>query len=658
MMKLTSSLCNPPFASSTFAVSMVLLLTACASVPESGNLSSVSSDQSSLTQSSLTQSSLNKSSLNKSSTEFLAPELAATKPFDEDSLYQILVADVALTRGQFKTALKHYLIQARQTRDAAIIRLTHSIAAHQGDARGILESAQLWIEVEPNEAAAHRAALQAFALYKQPFEALEQASWLYRNDNDLEAFLAVTAIDEGNKQVLIPRLMEAYRALPLNPDQQASAELAVAILFRELGDLENAVTTARRFLSLVPDDQRGLLLLAQLLHQQDKINEASALLADALQRKPDDRNLRLQYARFLTLLDRPLAILQFEILREQNPNDQQVNFLLGLLYLNQGNEELASTLFQQASRDPSMRADAQYHLATIAERNGNLVAALQYYQQVKFGRNYLGAASRATVLLARSYGMDQARAYLQALRRQHPSEATALIQLESNLLISGNQGDQAINLLSSGLQEHPNDPKLLYARSMVAEMQNNFALAEQDLRALLAQDEDNPTALNALGYTMILHTDRSEEAYRLIKRAYLLNPGDPAIIDSMGWVLFVMGKAEEALPYLQKAMAILPDPEIAAHLGEVQWFLGDQQAALLTWQRGLAQSPNHPTITDTMQRLGVNILSPDVLDEEDARKDEVSKGTSDLNSHNKDSDIDSLKESASIIEARHREQNQ
>ena len=630
--------------SASFAISLFVLLTACASVPGIDN-----------------------SSATAVSNDNIKPpekELAPTKPFNEDSLYQILVADVALTRGQFKTALENYLVQARETRDAAIIRLTNSIAAHQGDAGAMLESAQLWVEVEPNETDAHRAALQAYALYKRPFEALEQASWLYRNNNDLEAFLAVTAIDEGNKQALIPRLMEAYRALPLEPDQQVTAELAVAILFRELGDLDSAVATSQYFLTLAPDNQRGLLLLAQLLHQQDKVTEASTLLADALQRQPDDRNLRLQYARFLTLLDRPQAILQFELLREQNADDQQINFLLGLLYLNQGNQELATSLFQQASRDPSMRADAQYHLATIAERNGDMTAALEHYQEVKYGRNYLAAASRATILLAKGYGMDQARAYLQTLRRQQPSQASDLIQLESNLLVSNNQSELAITLLSNGLQANPTDAKLLYARSMVAELQNNFALAEQDLRALLAQDADNPTALNALGYTMILHTDRSEEAYRLIKRAYLLNPGDPAIIDSMGWVLFVMGRAEEALPFLQKAMAILPDPEIAAHLGEVLWFLGDQQAALQTWQRGLAQSPNHPTIKRTMQRLGADAINPGTINPGTVHPSTINPSTihpSTINPStihpskvNPNTDVDS----ATLIETSHAEQNQ
>ena len=629
MMKLPKAILSAPFAISLFA-----LLTACTSVPEidSSPITPAPND----------------------SIESQEQALAPTKPFDEDSLYQILVADVALTRGQFKTALENYLAQARETRDAGIIRLTNSIAAHQGDAGAIMESAQLWVEVEPNHAAAHRAALQAFALHKRPFEALEQASWLYRNENDVEAFLAVTAINEGNKQALIPRLMEAYRALPLEPDQQATAELAVAILFRELGDLDSALSTGRYFLTLAPDNQRGLLLLAQLLHQQDRVAEASALLADALQRQPDDRNLRLQYARFLTLLDRPKAILQFELLRAQNADDQQINFLLGLLYLNQGDQELATSLFQQASRDPNMRADAQYHLATITERNGDFAAALEHYQQVKFGRNYLSAASRATILLANGYGIDQARAYLQTLRRQQPNQTSELIRLESNLLVSNNQSDQAIALLSSGLQANPSDANLLYARSMVAELQNNFALAEQDLRALLAQDADNPTALNALGYTMILHTDRSEEAYRLIKRAYLLNPGDPAIIDSMGWVLFVMGKAEEALPYLQKAMAILPDPEIAAHLGEVQWFLGDRQAALQSWQRGLVQSPNHPTIKSTMQRLGADGLNPDALNSDALNPGTFNPDTLNPSTINPNSDVDS----AALIDLSHSEPNQ
>jgi predicted Zn-dependent protease len=522
--------------------------------------------------------------------------------FPEEVLYQLLVADIALIRGQFEVALEKYLHQARETRDIAVIEMANRIASHQGNTQAALETAQLLFAVAPDEANTHRTLLHAYAMLADPLEALPHAYWLYLNEEDIEAFLAVTAIAEGSKQEMIGPLIKAYQSLKLEPTKQPAAKLAEAILYRESGELETAIKTVKQLLTLAPDNQRGLLFLAQTLHQQDRTPEALSLVEEALQRMPDNQSLRLQYARFLTLTDRPQAIVQFEILRLKNSDNQQVNFLLALLYLNQGAVAPAIDLFVQASSDPSLYADTQYHLGTIADRQGNKVDALQHYLQVRSGRNYLASASRAALLLTEQQTIDSARIYLQQLRIEHPDQSPSLFQIESNLLLGRDQPDQAFSLLSDGLKAHPNHTQLLYARSMVAELQDNFQIAEQDLRALLAQDENNSAALNALGYTMLIHTDRRDEAHKLIKRAYLLNPGDPAILDSLGWVLFVLGNAQQALPYLEKAMAIMADPEIAAHLGEVQWFLGDRQTAVQTWKRGLAENPDHQTINETIER--------------------------------------------------------
>jgi tetratricopeptide (TPR) repeat protein len=264
-------------------------------------------------------------------------------------------------------------------------------------------------------------------------------------------------------------------------------------------------------------------------------------------------------------------------------------------------------LFAQASQRASLRADAQFHMGSISEGKGDTISAIKHYAQVRFGRNYLSAMSRLTLLLNQQYGLSAARQNLQRLRAEQPQQSVTLFQIESNLLISLQKPELALSILSDGLKAFPNDSQLLYARSMVAEQQDDFALAEQDLRTLIAMDNDNAMALNALGYSMILHTDRHLEAQRLIKRAYLLNPGDPAIIDSMGWVSFKLGQLSEALEYLQKAFDLLPDPEIAAHLGEVHWTLGDQQTALDIWQQGLQQAPDHQSIIETMQRLGAKL---------------------------------------------------
>ena len=145
---------------------------------------------------------------------------------------------------------------------------------------------------------------------------------------------------------------------------------------------------------------------------------------------------------------------------------------------------------------------------------------------------------------------------------------------------------------------------------MVAEKQNNFALAESDLRALLALDENNATILNALGYTMALHTDRQQEAYDLIIRAHTLSPDSPSIIDSLGWVLFKLGRSQEALNYLNQAYSMVPDPEIAAHLGEVYWVLGENNRAMEIWSKTLEQRPNHSVVVKTMVRLGASVAVP------------------------------------------------
>lgn len=527
---------------------------------------------------------------------------APVKPFPIDSLYDLLVADVALTRDQFDIALPKYLDQARQTGDPGVIEMAGRVANYMRDYQATLEMTLLWLTKEPQNPVAREAAMQAYAKLNDGVGALEQASWLYQHRDDSEAFLAVTSIP--TEQADIQKLLQAYTEVELSEDKQPSVLLATGILLREIGQLDKSEQAARDFLAAVPDDERGLLLLAQVLHQRDRIEEAALLIARALKRQPDNRKLRLQYARFLTITDRSLAIEQFDMLREEQPNDQEVNFLLALLLLNEGNGERASELFTQASSSPSLRADAQYHLGSIADSDNQPAVAIKHYSQVRYGRNYLAAASRLSVLLAQHNNMDTARRYLQRLRSEQPQQAVALFQIESNLLISAQQPDQALSILTDGLDAFPNDSQLLYARSMVAEQQDNFALAEQDLRALLALDQDNAVALNALGYTMILHTDRREEAYKLIKRAYLLNPGDPATIDSMGWVLFQMDQPDEALAFLQKAYDILPDPEIASHLGEVHWTLGNRERALEVWQQGLQQVPDHPSIVETMERLG------------------------------------------------------
>jgi tetratricopeptide (TPR) repeat protein len=173
------------------------------------------------------------------------------------------------------------------------------------------------------------------------------------------------------------------------------------------------------------------------------------------------------------------------------------------------------------------------------------------------------------------------------------------------LLVEAGAYDDAIELYSESLTKLPGSSELLYARAMAAVQADQLPLAEQDLRAMIQNDPENALALNALGYTLADMTDRHREALRLIETALALDPDNPAILDSMGWVLYRLGRSEAALPYLQRAARADPHPEIVAHLIEVLWVLERRDEANEWIARYGDEHAGEPVFDATLKRLGV-----------------------------------------------------
>jgi Flp pilus assembly protein TadD len=171
------------------------------------------------------------------------------------------------------------------------------------------------------------------------------------------------------------------------------------------------------------------------------------------------------------------------------------------------------------------------------------------------------------------------------------------------LLLDAGAGKDALALYDQALRENPGEGDLLYGRSLVHERLKDVASAEADLRRIIATDADDARAMNALGYMLTVHTERLAEARKLVARALELTPDDAAVIDSMGWIEFRQGRHREARALLEKAFGKVKDPEIAAHLGEVLWTLGERDRARAIWQAGLSKDPEHRVLRDTVQRL-------------------------------------------------------
>jgi len=254
-----------------------------------------------------------------------------------------------------------------------------------------------------------------------------------------------------------------------------------------------------------------------------------------------------------------------------------------------------------------LTSQAHFQLAIMAEQKQQLDDALQHYRKVSNNDLFLQATVRITQILASRDQLNDARLYLHKLRLDYPDHASTFYQIESQLLIEeqGHQSAQA--LLDEGLAEDPDNIELLYSRSLVHEKLGNLAATEKDLRAIIERDTNNASALNALGYTLANRTERYDEALELIQRALAIKPNDPAIRDSLGWVLYKRGEYNEALGHLRAAMNTMPDPEVAAHLGEVLWATGEEDEARSIWQDAIDDNPSSEFLINTLKRLNVQL---------------------------------------------------
>ena len=396
---------------------------------------------------------------------------------------------------------------------------------------------------------------------------------------------------------LMDALMKEYGQLP-------DAQLSYARLAIEAKQYDRAEAALDKALKLHPRWWQVYVLRAHLYVKQGNTRKAEQAMAEAVKVKPKDVELRLRYARMLFEEGKyQEAKQQFQVLIKLRPNDADVRFALGILHLQLEEYDQAKRQFRYLVSKGQRVDDASYYLGSLAEQANHLNEAMRWYSQVRHGENVYHAVRRMVFIMARQDGLEAALDYLHQLSSESGSDAIRLQLLEGEVLTETRHYQRAFDHYSKALEDFPDSPDLLYSRAMVAEKLDKLDVLERDLRAMLKADPKNADALNALGYTLADRTDRLDEAYKLIKQALELKPNDGPVLDSMGWVLYKMGREKQALAYLERAYRILHDTEVAAHLGEVYWQLGQKDKARSLWQAAAKRDPDNQLLKQTMKRF-------------------------------------------------------
>jgi tetratricopeptide (TPR) repeat protein len=507
----------------------------------------------------------------------------------ENLLYEYLLAEIAGQRGNVALSAQAYVDLAKRTRDPRIARRATEIALYARMNNAAIEAATIWHEADPTSTRALQALAGMLVSVGRYDEALPR----------LKELLAASGSDTANGFTQLTRTLtnaqDKAAALRLTQNLAADypklpeAHYAVARVAVSAGDDRVALEEVRTARRLRPDWEAAVLLEAQIV-QKTSVDQASALLGDFVQKHPPAREARLAYARALV--------------SQKRFGEARAEFAVALLSLQLKDYDSAEKYLKGLLSTPYRDKDGvRLYLGQVAEERKDLEGALKWYGEVGEGEQYVQAQIRYAQVLARQGKIDAARAHLQQAAAKSTDQRVQLVLAEAQILRDANQPKAAFDLVGQALDRVPNNPELLYDYAMLAEKIERVDILESSLRKLIEIRPEHAHAYNALGYSLADRNQRLPEAQELIEKALKLAPDDSFIMDSMGWVLYRRGQLKDSLAYLRRAYAGRPDPEIAAHLGEVLWTLGERSEAERVWGDAKKEAPDNETLSSTIKRL-------------------------------------------------------
>jgi tetratricopeptide (TPR) repeat protein len=520
-------------------------------------------------------------------------------------LFDFLLAETALQRGDTEIGLRTYLKLAKSTQDPRVAQRATEAALQARQPAFALEAAKIWTEFDPESIPAR----QMMAALLVHFDRLDEARphleklLAVAGDKIDDAFMQLNSllVRSPNKSAifeLVKQLAQPYPDLP-----EAHFAESQAAWFAERFDI--ALEEMKKALALRPEWEMAAIYEGRILARESNAR-AIEFFDDYLKRYPKANDTRITYARLLLAeRDYSKAREQFQKLLTENPDNPDVAVAVGLLSLELQNYDVAESNFKRALelgyRDPGM---LRFYLGGISEKKQQIPQALNWYRSVMDGTQFIPAQIKYAILLSRTGRMKEGLQHLQQLPVANDQQRAQVIIAEAQLLRESGAYRKAFQLLSSGLEKLPDSPELLYDRALAAEKIGKADIMEQDLRKLIGLRPDHAHAYNALGYGIAEHSSRRlPEALELIEKAIKLSPVDPYIIDSLGWVHYRMGDINQGLSYLRQAFAMNPDPEIAAHLGEVLWMQGMKDEAKEIWQTALKNHPGNEALIGVMKKF-------------------------------------------------------
>jgi tetratricopeptide (TPR) repeat protein len=575
-----------------------------------------------------------------------APEVISPSAMDGRTFYEVLLGEMEWRSGRSGSAYELIFESAQRNKDESLFRRSAEIALQARAGEQALAAISAWRQTQPESMDALRYQVQLLFALNRSAQALEP----------LNTLLRLTPV--ADRPVLISALPAFFAR---NPDQAQSAKQMEQVLAPYVSAADSSFVShlALARIWLAAKDGGKAFAHIQLAHQEKPKAEGPVALALELmpteplaetlvtrffKNNPQQYRLRLGYVRSLTQVQRYAdAASELEAITAQAPRFKAAWLALGGVQLElrrpvkataalteylrlakevtevassaSGVSSLSALHSAQAADSSSESAEqaereqtqARFLLAQAAEQQSDWGRAQKWLNLIDDPKSKPEVQAKRAVLMARQGKLPEARALILALPDRTPEEARIRFLAEVQMLRELKLWSGANEVLTRANQRFADDTDLLYEQAMVLEKLQQLDEMEKLLRKVMALKPDYHHAYNALGYSLADRNVRLPEARTLIKKALDLSPSEPFITDSLAWVEFRLGNLSESVRLLRSAYKSRPDPEIAAHLGEVLWASGERDEAKQIWREGLNRDAQNEVLRETLQRLRVDL---------------------------------------------------
>lgn len=382
--------------------------------------------------------------------------------------------------------------------------------------------------------------------------------------------------------------LDTFDAVAGNNGLRSFALYHKALALASVGDFEGAdAVFSGESDGPLQRTRRGVIAWVQVLSQLEQTDRALALIKDTFGSDPDPQ------AQALRDTLRAGARVPFTQIADATDGVAETFYSLGRALMSENNEDYILIYARVAEYLKPGHIDGIMMTAGLLESLERYDLAAAAYRRVPadhpaFHNAELGRADT----LRRADRTDAAREVLNALTDAHPDRPAAFSAL-GDLNRQLEDYAAAVTAYDRAIALHTARDTdrwfLYYARAISHERLGQWDRAEADFRHALDLNPDHPQVLNYLGYAMVEKNINLEEALGMIERAVAARPDSGYIVDSLGWVLYRVGRYDEAVEHMERAAELMPtDPVVNNHLGDVLWAVGRRIEARFQWRRALS----------------------------------------------------------------------